>query len=393
MIPYGGRIGELLGMRSQEPDVLSVYLRIEPDPAGLRSAPTRLEAALDRLAEECPDMGPGRRKALMTDMEAVRPAAERAREWLGRVPLRGVALFAASGLGLFDEVRLPSRPVELAVLDTRPYLRPLLALHARCEPYCVVVVDAEHAWIATSGPDGVRQDTRLTTARPRKPDYGGWHGLVEYRVRNRAEHLYHRHLRRTADLVRQAMCERGARILVVGGHEYAAPGFLAELTPDLRDRVAGTFVIDPHTMTMPRVRDLAEDVIMRFLAGEARRQVEETVDEHAAGGLAVTGLETCLDAVGERAVEQLFVRVDDRAGGYACDRCGVVSLSAGPCASCEGRTRTVPDIIGEAMVLVIQAGGAVEQVSGGTALDGARAAARVRFPVAPAAADASSSAS
>jgi hypothetical protein len=384
MISYGGRIGELLGMHHKEPDVLSVYLRIGPDPAGLRSATTRLESAFDRLVDECPDMDPARHKALMTDMKAVRRAAEWAREWLGRgVPLRGVALFASGGLGLFEEVRLPSPPIELAVLDSRPYLRPLLAVHARCGAYCAVVVDAEHAWIVTWGPDGGCEDTRLTTDRPRKPDYAGWGGLVEHRVRNRVDHIEHRHLRRTADLVRQVMGERGARILVVGGHEHehTVPGFLAELASDLRDRVAGTFVIDPHTMTMALVRDLAEDVVARFREDEARRRVEETVDEHAAGGLAVTGLGTCLDAVGERAVERLFVRADDRTRGYACDRCGVVSLSPGPCASCEGRTRMVPDIIGEAIVLVMQAGGAVDQVPGGTALDGARAAARVRFPV------------
>jgi peptide chain release factor subunit 1 len=378
MTPDWNRLGELLRMRCPHPDVLSVYLRLEPDPTALRSVSARLDAALGALAGDRGDMDAARRKAVATDMDAVRRAAERAREWLGR----GVALFAASGLGLFDEVQLAQAPGELAVLDIRPYVRPLLAVRARCRPYCVAVVDGEHSWIATSGPDGVREDTRLTTEGSRKPDYGGWRGLTEYRARNRAEHIHQRHFRRTADLLRQAMCEREVELLIVGGHEHNLPRFLAELPADLRERLAGTFVIDPHTMTIARVRALADDVVARFRDDCARRQVEQAIDEHGAGGLAAAGLQTCLEAVGERAVDQLFVRVDDRACGFVCDRCGILSLTGGVCASCGGPVRPVQDVIGEAIALVLLAGGHVEQVPEGTALDGPRAVARLRFPVA-----------
>jgi peptide subunit release factor 1 (eRF1) len=372
------RLVELPRTRRRHPDVLSVYLRLDPDPSVLRSMPARLDAVFGALAGDRADMDAARRKAVAADMDAVRRAAERAREWLGH----GVALFAAGDIGLFEEVQLSHTPEELAVLDIRPYLRPLLAVREQSRPYCAAVVDAEHSWIATSGPEGVREDTRLTTAGPRKPDYGGWHGLTEYRVRNRAERVQQRHFRRTADLLRQAMCEREVDLLIVGGHEHTLPRFLSELPAYLRERLAGTFTIDPHTMTVARVRTLADGVAARFHDDHARRQVQRAIDEQAAGGLAVTGLETCLEAVGERAVEQLLVRVNDRACGFVCDRCGVLSLADDACESCGGAVRQVPDVIGEAITLVLTAGGEVGQVPEGTALDGARAAARLRFPVA-----------
>ncbi|GAA2089925.1 hypothetical protein [Actinomadura alba] len=370
------RLAELLRMRSRHPDVLSVYLRLGPDPSELRSVPARLDVAFGALADRA-GLDAAHRKAVTAEMAAVRRAAEHAREWLGS----GVALFAAGDLGLFDEVRLPHAPEVLAVLDIRPYVRPLLEARERSRPYCAAVVDAEHSWIGTSGPEGVLEESRLTTAGPRKPDYGGWHGLTEYRVRNRAERIQQRHFRRTADLLRQAMCERDVDQLIVGGQEHTLSRFLAELTADLRERLAGTFLIDPHTMTAARVRTLADGVADRFRHDRYRRRVRQAIDEHAAGGLAVTGLEACLEAVGERAIAQLFVRADDRACGFACDRCGVLSLTGQACASCAGAVRAVPDVIGEAIVLVLDAGGAVDQVPGGTELDGARAAARLRFPV------------
>jgi peptide subunit release factor 1 (eRF1) len=371
------RLAELLQMRCRHPDVLSVYLRLDPDPSVLRSVPARLDAVFGALADDRAGMGAARRKAVATDMDAVRRAAEGAREWLGR----GVALFAASDIGLFDEVQLSHAPAELAVLDIRPYLRPLLAVRDQSRPYCAAVVDAEHSWIATSGPGGVREDTRLTTVGPRKADYGGWHGLTEYRVRNRAERIQQRHFRRTAGLLRQAMCERDVDLLIIGGHEHTLPRFLSELPADLRERLAGTFAIDPHTMTVARVRTLADGVVARFRDDRARRRVQQAIDEHAAGGLAVTGLETCLEAVGERAVEQLFVRVNDRVCGFACDRCGILSLAGDACESCGDAVRQVPDVIGDAITLVLSAGGEVDQVPEGTALDGPRAVARLRFPV------------
>jgi peptide subunit release factor 1 (eRF1) len=372
------RLTRLLRTRCRHPDVLSVYLRLDPDPSALRSVPARLDAVFDALEADRAGLDAARRKAVAADMDAVRRAVGRAREWLGR----GVALFAASDIGLFDELRFCGPPAELAVLDIRPYVRPLLAARERSRPYCAAVVDAEHSWIATSGPEGVREDTSLTTAGPRKPDYGGWHGLTEYRARNHAGNIQQGHFRRTAELLRQAMCDREVDVLIVGGHEPTLPRFLSELPADLRGRLAGTFVIDPHTMTAARVRTLADGVAARSHDDRARRHVRQLIDEHAAGGLAVAGLGGCLEAVGERAVERLFVRANDRTGGIACDRCGVVSLAGDACGSCGGAVRRVPDVIAEAIALVLTAGGQVDQVPDGTALDGTRAVAHLRFPLA-----------
>src|SRR2546430_1510092 len=72
----------------------------------------------------------------------------------------------------------------------------------------------------------------------RKRDYGGWYGLKEHSVRNKADELVKRHFRRVAgtlgDLFRQGEYE----LLVIGGHEHEVPRFLEFLPRDLRSRVA-----------------------------------------------------------------------------------------------------------------------------------------------------------
>ncbi|MBC6463607.1 hypothetical protein HKK72_38090, partial [Actinomadura sp. HBU206391] len=44
-----GRLTELMGMRCRHPDVLSVYLGLDPDPSVLRSVPARLDAVFGEL--------------------------------------------------------------------------------------------------------------------------------------------------------------------------------------------------------------------------------------------------------------------------------------------------------------------------------------------------------
>ena len=60
-----------------------------------------------------------------------------------------------------------------------------------------------------------------------------------------------------------------AQSLIVGGHEGIVSRFLPFLSLPLREGLAGRFVVDPHTMTPGRIRQLADEV-----AGSYERNVE-----------------------------------------------------------------------------------------------------------------------
>jgi release factor family 10 len=121
------------------------------------------------------------------------------------------------------------------------------------------------AWIFQLA--GLRIDTLAESAVPgvRSRGFGGWYGLESYRVSERITQLARHHYRDTAAILSRA--GRGSRQpLVVGGHQDTVPAFLAVLSGEVRERFIGSFVVDPHTLTPARVRELSAPVVADWVS-------------------------------------------------------------------------------------------------------------------------------
>jgi hypothetical protein len=145
--------------------------------------------------------------------------------------------------------------------------------------------------------------------------------------------------------------------------------------------VAGTFVVDPATMTPGQVRERADEVAVEFERREERQLVADTLERVAAGGFAAAGLDWCLMAVNENAVQLLLIHDDEMVPGRASDQCGWLGRSEEECPICGEPTRKTPDVIGEMAAAVVETGGRVEHVDADTPLAHDIVAAQTRFPV------------
>jgi peptide chain release factor subunit 1 len=149
----------------------------------------------------------------------------------------------------------------------------------------------------------------------------------------------------------------------------------------LQAKVAGTVVVDPSTMTPGQVRERAEDVIANYEREEERRLVAATLDKVGAGGFAAAGVDWCLAATNEHAVQLLLVHDDERVPGRVCDSCGWLGLDGDECPLDGQQTRTTADVIDEMAAAVIDTSGSVEHVEAATDLARHVVAADLRFPV------------
>ena len=367
-------VEKLAGIQAADRSVLSVYLHVPGDPPALRGLPARV-GELITLAEGGAD-GPGAVRARDADRRMVRRLLEvHARDWLGRT----VAIFACSQLGLSEAVPLPCRLQERAVLATRPHVRPLLVALQRCPAYRVVVVDRRHAWIFGVAGDRVSVAVEPVAEGVRSPAFGGWHGLESHRVHERIIQLARHHYQDTAAIVGEAMRSGEQEPFVVGGHEEAIPQFLAFLPADVGDRFAGSFIVDPHTMTPARVRELSGTVIRDWADRREQRLVAQ-LRQQQPDGLTVIGLRGCLTAVGQHAARLLVVPVGGLIPGFACTRCGALSSMPGGCPDGPAVARWVPDLIEEMVIKALGDGGEVEAVRDPPG----DIAARARFPLAQA---------
>jgi peptide subunit release factor 1 (eRF1) len=366
------RVTKLLTTHVPGSLVVSVYLTVPIEPAGRRGIPARLDDLL-AAAQIGPGDGQMLERATRSELPVIRDTlAAHALEWLGHT----VAVFSSRELGLLETIPLRSQAQERAVIADRPYVRPLLAELRRSPCYAAVVADRRHAWVYRVTGSGIEALASMEGATVGSRRFGGWHGFQMYRNQQRARKLARDHYAATVAALEDATQTHGCGPIAVGGHQAETASFVAELPQALRERVAGTFVIDPHTMTPARVRKLADEVVARW-EDEREAAVAAQITGQPNGAMAAVGLPACLDAANEHAVQVLVVPDGAVAPGFACPRCGGLSVAGGACPLCGGPVRPVPDVIEELAVKVTMDGGTVEPVRGnGTAA----VAARRRFP-------------
>lgn len=366
-------VQNLLGVRSADPSVLSLYLTVPLDPPALRGLPARMDdllAAARSAAAEDRDVT----RARDEDRRLARRMLElHAREWLGHT----VAIFACAAPRLAEGFVLPGTFEDRAVFAMRPHVRPLLVARQRFPDYCAVVVDRQYAW--TFRMTGERIDRLTLPAASGVPStrFGGWYGLEAHRLNTRVTQLARHHCRDMAATLGLIMRASDPQPLVIGGDPHGIPQFLGELTDEMREQVVGEFAVDPHTMTPSRVRDLAGQVVTRWVSASERRVVSEVLDEPP-GGLAAIGLQPCLDAVNQRAAKLLVVPENGMIAGFACQRCAVLSSTGNDCPDWGAASVAVPDLIEEMAVAALGTGAQVAA----TADPPGGIAAQLRFPLA-----------
>jgi peptide chain release factor subunit 1 len=360
--------------------VVSVYLGLDADRRDRGSLPTRASSLLHEIRPMTEDHSLDREARLSVRGDIERIEGELAQE---RLKPGAVAIFSCSGAGFYEEIELP-RPVrDRVVVDGTPWVRPMLAVLDEYHRTCVLILDKESArtWELYQGE--INETSEVLDQALRKPDYAGWYGLEEYRVRNKAEELAKKHFRKVATVLDDFQRAGRFELLAVGGHDYEVPVFMEFLPHNLRGSVAGTFAIDPNTATIGDIRESADAVVDRYERDEERRWVAEVFEKEAAGGNAAVGLERCLWGGSVAAIQRLLVQEGATAPGVVCDESGWLAEAGDTCIICGQPTRKTDDVVDELAEAVIDTGGTVEHVLADTPLRDHAVAAALRFPLPP----------
>ena len=360
--------------------VLSVYVVVDEGPGSRSAVRTRLSSLMHdiRPLTEDRSLGHEARLSLRNDINRIEDTVRD-----DFVVPGTLVTFACSAAGLFEELRLPRTVRDRVVVDLTPWVRPMVAVLDEYHRACVAAVDRATAqlWELYLGEMHPVGNVRARTLR--KPDFAGWHGLVEHRVRNKADTLTRRHFHQVATVLDELFRAEGYELLIVGGHQEDVPGFLEFLPKAIRPKVAGTFDIDDATGREAEIRRTAEGIVDRYEREEERRLVAEVMERVAVGDAAAAGLDQCLWAGSAAAVQLLLVQDGATAPGVVCDESGWLATAGEACPLCGMRTRRTPDVIDELVEAVMAAGGSIEHVLADTTLKQHMVAASLRFPLPP----------
>jgi hypothetical protein len=363
MISYAD-VEKLRSLQVPESAVLSVYLRVPPDLAGLRS----LAARADELMAAALSAADGMHRAGLqsADREAVQEMlAAHGRQWLGCT----AAIFACSDVALLEALPVGCLLPERVVLAARPHVRPLLAALQRCPDYLVAIADGRHASVMSVSGDRVRLVAVPATAAPGVPTMGGGPELEADRIvplpRGGSRDVL-------SALARALGSDR--RPLVLGGQQHAVGRLIQAMPPEIGKDYAGSFHADPRTLTAASLRALGGAVMERWSALRERRLAEEVLGA-AGGDLIAVGLTACLTAVNAGAVGRLLVADEPMVPGFECGRCNALSTTGDDCPDWGTAAQAVPDLLEEMAWRSRHDGGQVIAVRDATV----SAAAKLRF--------------
>jgi len=276
---------------------------------------------------------------------------------LERGDTRGLALFSASEAGLWEEIRLP-RPVrDRAVIAPRAEVRMLEAMLETYGTTCVALVDFEKARLFLTQLGRIEELADVWDEVPGRHEQGG---RAQMRMQRHVDDHRQRHLKHVAEALFGLWKARGFDRLILAGPgeahqelERVIHGYLRRL---VTDRIAL-----PMSVGVQEVRARTLE-IEEALERQQERDAVERLAAAAAVGSGVTGLDGTLAALADRRVADLVVRLDARAPGGRCGRCGRLAPGVGTCPGCGAEMDGVADVVEVAVANAYGQGCRVETV-------------------------------
>jgi peptide chain release factor subunit 1 len=357
--------------------VLSVYVNREGTPRDRTSAGARLTELLRPVREMVEGGGLSHEAAmsLRSDVKAVQNLSDR----IDSDPA-SIAVFSCHGADWFHYVPVNGPVWDVARVGNRAYLRPLRAAGKEFRS-AAVIFDPRRSVVFVKSGGGFGEYGEVIEESVRKSNYGGFAGYEERSVRSHADAVVQRHYKETAELVFRLFQSEGFDFLFLGGHQESIDEGSKLLHPYVKQRVAGSFIIDTHTMTPALVRDQVTELEQAAVAAQEGDRIQELLDTAGAGGSAVLGIVDVLAAANARAIDRLIISGSFTKDGTVCSACGWMARNGTSCPVCGATTRPTEDLVDEIIEATIGESGEVLQVSIASALDQKAIGAMLRFPL------------
>jgi peptide chain release factor subunit 1 len=324
MVANKQRLRELAGLRPDGHKVLSLYLNLDPSELPTpRDRAVELDSLLNVIERELREdsLTHDQREALKRDVARVRGYFEREFDASGT---RGVAVFSASAIDLFDVHRL-GRPIRSEVaIDDSPFIEPLTTMPGR-DGYCVLLVNRQVARILCGGSDGMREVVSIVD------DVHGWHhqgGWSQARYQRGIQKETKDHLKHAADelfrLSKRGLVQR----LIIAAPEEMRGEVENTLHSYLRDRIAGTVELDIRALPDDVARQAAA-IIEQDERARERELLDRLQSELGRQARGAAGLADTLAALNEQKVEALLVQEGFRTEGFASPAADFLSAEGG----------------------------------------------------------------
>lgn len=370
---------ELNGLRRFAPDehlVVSVFVTIPADPAAARGSAGRIRTLLQPLRGKLEELPHEAAESLRCDLDALAEDADRIAGHAGCT----VAIFRCHARGLRQEHLLRHEVPDLAVAEPMPSLRAFDAAIGDRSRDAVVLVHKRLARIFELQDGAIDPLAEIEDEGQRTESFGGWHGLEEYRVRQHALEVTHKHYKRIVERLEQLHAERRFDGILLGGQSGHGDELRAFLPHALEELVLGTFVVDPASATTSTIAEACEPLVAERAHAKDQALLQAVSDRlHTAE--AVIGIRDVAEAANLAAIDTLLVERSATVPGGVCDACSVIVLEGERCTTCDGALRHTSDVLGAIVEHTLRTGGTVRHLHDPDAAPVQPVSALLRFPL------------
>ncbi|HEX6644849.1 MAG TPA: hypothetical protein VF037_09225 [Gemmatimonadales bacterium] len=348
--PLSAPLARLTRARPGRQRVVSCYLKLEPRDRSRGKYLIKLKNRARIVVEGLGRLGLDREVE-----DAVRRDIDRVIDYL-RIPAnlpatQGIAVFACSGIDLFEAIPLPVVHRSRLAVDASPLIRELASLEDEFGRILTAVVDRTGARFFEVTAFDARELPGLHSPSTRgkrfRGDNDGPRGWGEHNYNSRIREEKQRHYEAVARQLFEVDRRQPAHGVVLAATGADAGAVEPFLHAYLAERLMGSVKLGPRQATPALVHEATLAVRAAWERETEQHLVEEVVEAQGAGW-AVNGVRDTLKALSRGQVRSLLVNADAATPGFRCSDTGRLALTERECRG-EGEPVPVIDVIDDAI--------------------------------------------
>lgn len=304
---------------------ISLYLNVNPKTTVKDNYVIHVKNMLRRTAE----------KLDKTVTKKVKPDIDKIETYIltnKRVFKKGLVIFSSHERKFWKEFHLAVPFRNEIIVDTSPYVKPLLDVLDNYQRYAILLVDRESARLLLVHLGEIEEYSEVHSEDvPGRHKKGGWFSLAERSYERHINYHVSLHLKDVLRELEAFLSGEYVGRMIIGGSEEAVPKVKAMLPQGIAEKVIGTFQAE-MSASSKEIMKKAEPLFQEYEKKKETDDIEELLTKAMKNENAVLGVENVLNALQEGRIMKLIVMKDFKQSGLSCRQCGY--LSAQKMASC-----------------------------------------------------------
>ncbi len=280
----------------------------------------------------------------------------------------GLAIFSGSECDLWKVFNLVKSPRNMIIFDHNPYIRPLSAILDDYHRTCILTFDRKEAKWYNIFMGEISELKSLQSDVPSRIKEGGWEGYSSKRIERHMTSRLRDFFKKTAKETFTLMKKHNFEWLFLGCKDEYYTELEPLLHPYLKEKIKARIKANPGD---------SENIILQEtikIKNELKKQekekiVQNFISEHEKDGLAVAGLENTLSKLNRGEVQILLVTRHFSKPGKFCPKCHFLFTNESVCLSCRVKTKSLIDVIDEAVEAALNSSSNVKHINPPSPLD------------------------